>query len=161
MFQTLKTGATVCSMLLLYTWPAMGEAVGDHYEKPDAPDYRLLPDPFPVWTGNFGVINHGGAGGTERMLPTNNNDNAKPGCYVACYSGKKAGAVYGVAPNIFVHGQFRTKGHYENRICRPLRYEKADISRSEKFRVLCKQRVKTCGNDCWAGGDTGGWFGIP
>jgi hypothetical protein len=121
---------------------------------------RLLPPKFPVWTGDFGVVNHGGAGGAQKYLPTVNIFKGAPGCYVACYSKKQTGSIYGVGGEIFVHGQVRVSGRYEARICKPQAFESSDISAGKKFKALCNASITTCKDDCWAGGDTGGWFGI-
>lgn len=131
----------------------------DH-EEGDFENSRLLPAQFPVWTGDFGVVNNGKAGGKKAFLPTVNIFKGTPGCYVACYSRNKQGAVYGVGGGIFVHGQVRVSGSYAARICKPQAFENADISAGKKFKALCNASVATCKDGCWAGGDTGGWFGL-
>ena len=38
----------------------------------------------------------------------------------------------------------------------------ADISAAAKFKRICRKALEARGaGDCWAGGDTGGWFGLP
>ena len=121
---------------------------------------QLLPAKFPVWTMDGGVVNHGDAGGRKTFLPTVNIFKGVPGCYVACYSKTQKGSVYGVGGGIFVHGQVRVSGHYDARVCKPQSFENSDISAGKKFKALCNASVASCKDDCWAGGDTGGWFGI-
>lgn len=125
-------------------------------------EIELLPDPFPVYALDNGVVNHPHAGGERRDLPTRNAYRGVPGCYLACYSRDRTGAVYSVGGGIQVMGQVRVPGRYQGRICRPEGYEKADISALGKFKSLCNGAISSCKDSgCWAGGDTGGWFGIP
>lgn len=133
-----------------------GEDAKIYYEKAHT---VLLPKEFPVYTGPWGVLNHGKSGGTRTYLPTSNDFSSYPGCYVACYSRNSNGAVYPVGSDIFVKGQVRVKGKYDKRVCQPDGYEYQDISAMQRFKDLCNREVRSC-NDCWAGGDTGGWFGI-
>jgi hypothetical protein len=124
----------------------------------DAPDERLLPEAFKVYVRGATVINHPSEGMEERTLPTVNDFKGRPGCYVACYSHDRRKGVYPVGGSIWVLGQLRVPGSYEGRICRPLRFERTDISRASVFREMCRMSVPACGEGCWAGGDTGGWF---
>ncbi len=58
-------------------------------------------------------------------------------------------------------GQVRVKGQYVARICQPEGYQGKDISAAPMFKMLCSKSIPSCAaGDCWAGGDTGGWFGI-
>ncbi|WP_425411923.1 hypothetical protein [Legionella massiliensis] len=120
----------------------------------------LLSSPFPVYViGNSGVINHPYPGAKQVMLPTDNSYTGAPGCYIACYSHQPG--VYAVSPTINVMGQIRVIGKYVDRICQPSGYENRDISAVGKFKVLCSVKIRSCHFiECWAGGDTGGWFGI-
>jgi hypothetical protein len=101
-------------------------------------------------------------GAIEKILPTVNLFKGKPGCYVACYSHQVNQSVYPVSKDIFVMGQVRVEGHYDNRICKPKGYEDKDISAENAFKQLCEDNLKQqCTQlSCWAGGDTGGWFGV-
>ena len=138
--------------LFITTCFALGE--------PMDPNKSLLLSPFPVYTlGNNGVINHPYPGAEQALLPTDNSYTMAPGCYIACYSHNQG--VYPVAADIYVMGQIRVWGKYEDRICQPQGYKGMDISKENKFKFLCSQKINTCRNNtCWAGGDTGGWFGI-
>ena len=87
-----------------------------------------------------------------------------PGCYVACY-GERPGA-YSVG-QFDVHGLIRLEGTYPvsyatdhpaDRICTPAGYEGLDISASSHLSNLCAATFPSCKGDCWAGGDTGGFF---
>lgn len=121
---------------------------------------RMLPSPFPVYViENSGVINHPAPGAVQTFLPTDNSYAEAPGCYIACYSHKPG--VYSVGPDISVMGQIRVKGTYVKRICQPDGYQNLDISKSEQLKGLCSEKIEACrGANCWAGGDTGGWFGV-
>lgn len=122
----------------------------------------LLPADFPVYTDGKTVINHPMPGFAKKTLPTNNDFIQTPGCYVACYSHNNTGsAVYPVSQDIYAYGQVRVPGSYEGRICKPTGYENIDISGDPAFKTLCATKISTCqANQCWAGGDTGGWFGL-
>jgi hypothetical protein len=123
-------------------------------------DQTLLPDNYTVFTNGSVVINHPMPGFVQKTLPTNNDYKKNPGCYIACYSRNKENGIYSVGSNIFVNGQVRVAGSYKNRICVPTGYENKDISKEDAFNVQCA-KISTCtNNQCWAGGDTGGWFGI-
>ncbi|STY29263.1 Uncharacterised protein [Legionella wadsworthii] len=120
----------------------------------------LLPSPYPVYTmENNGVMNHPFPGGVSSFLPTDNSYTLSPGCYIACYSHHQG--IYSVAQDIYVMGQIRVPGQYQARICQPSGFKGMDISRMSQFKLLCSEKIDTCkNNQCWAGGDTGGWFGI-
>lgn len=121
---------------------------------------NLLPSPFPVYIiEGSGVINHPYPGAKQVMLPTDNSYTESPGCYIACYSHNPG--LYAVSPSIYVLGQIRVKGEYDARVCQPDGYKGQDISAADKFKLLCTEKIPACtNNSCWAGGDTGGWFGI-
>lgn len=121
----------------------------------------MLPEKYYVYAGNDGVVNVPYPGLKKVLLPTVNKYKESPGCYIACYSHDKSRAVYSVGGDIYVMGQVRVKGNYENRICLPEGYESADISALDLFKKICNENISNCSNGgCWAGGDTGGWFGI-
>jgi len=124
------------------------------------PEVRLLPENFAVYVRGNSVINHPMPGFTRRILPTVNRFRGRPGCYIACYSHNRDGSVYGVGGNIYVMGQLRVRGRYIRRVCHPEGHVNRDISAADSFRRMCNQAFSTCRNGCWAGGDTGGWFGI-
>ncbi len=122
---------------------------------------NLLPSPFPVYTNGSIVINHSVPGFEQKFLPTNNDFKDNPGCYIGCYSHDKENGIYPVGNNIFVNGQIRVSGSYQARICIPTGYENKPISGEATFKTLCATKIPSCkNNQCWGGGDTGGWFGI-
>ncbi|KTD52345.1 hypothetical protein Lqui_1189 [Legionella quinlivanii] len=123
------------------------------------PNINLLPSPFPVYViEGQAVINHPSPGATKVDLPTDNSYTKQPGCYIACYSHRPG--VYAVSPTISVMGQIRVPGTYVARLCQPAGFENQDISKAEQFKQLCTSKISACKGSCWAGGDTGGWFGI-
>lgn len=124
------------------------------------PNQQLLPDTFSVYVNGDTVINHPNNGFMERQLPTVNLYKGYPGCYIACYSRQRDNAVYAVADNMYVLGQVRIAGKYVGRICEPTNFAGKDISAEDVFKSICNDKILQCqGNHCWAGGDTGGWFG--
>jgi len=79
---------------------------------------------------------------------------------IACYSHSEAGSSYSVGKDIYVMGIVSSlKGRYIGRIFQPEGYEGKDISAEQTFKELCNARFPSCKNGCWAGGDTGGFFG--
>jgi hypothetical protein len=122
---------------------------------------QLLPENFTIYTDGIVTINHPVMGLTAKLLPTVNLYKGTPGCYIACYSHQQENSAYGVGNNIYVHGQVRIAGRYTGRICEPTNFAGKDISSEEAFKTICSGQIKTCTDrQCWAGGDTGGWFGI-
>lgn len=132
----------------------------DGREEPVRPKY-WLPENFFVYVRGNAVINHPAPGYQKKAFPTRNLFKSSPGCYVACYTHNKDNAVYGVGGNIYVAGQLRLRGDYIGRVCHPAGYRNKDISAAQKFKFLCSRYLQeSCRGGCWAGGDTGGWFGI-
>jgi len=132
--------------------------------KPDPdPNQAILPANFKVYTQGRGAVNSPYPGLEAKTLPTINDFIGSPGCYIACYSREEKNSIYSVGGGIYVMGQVRVPGSYSGRICLPKNYEEADISAEPEFKNLCARSLpQACkGDSCWAGGDTGGWFGIP
>jgi hypothetical protein len=121
----------------------------------------MLPEDFRVYVGEGGVINHPVPSYQEHILPTVNRYRGKDGGYIAIYSHNASQGVYSVGEGIYVIGQIRLQGKYIGRIFHPTGYEGQDISAVEEFKRLADETFSACQGDCWAGGDTGGWFGIP
>jgi hypothetical protein len=119
----------------------------------------LLPEDFSVYVHDTTVINHPAEGFEKRLLPTRNLFKGTPGGYVACYSRRETSSVYSVGGGIFVMGQIRMPGKYQKRIFQPKGYAGKDISANPLFKDLCNAQFASCEKSCWAGGDTGGWFG--
>lgn len=117
----------------------------------------LLPEDFYVYAKEDSVINWPAPGFEERILPTVNQYLENDGGYVAFYTRDKEKGIYSVGGGIYVVGQIRLKGQYIDRVFHPDGYEHQDISAVEEFKKLGKETFQA---DCWAGGDTGGWFGI-
>ncbi len=120
-----------------------------------------LPEDFKVYVGEGSVINHPVPGYQERILPTINRYQGNDGGYIAIYSRNASQGVYSVGGGIYVIGQIRLQGKYIGRIFHPLGYEEQDIRALEEFKRLADENFSVCQGGCWAGGDTGGWFGIP
>jgi hypothetical protein len=141
-------------MSFMFATPTIAEVTAD-------PNQTLLPEAYTVYTDGTTVINHAAPGYNEKVLPTINLYKGAQGCYIACYSRQQENAVYSVGNNIYVLGQVRVAGKYNGRICEPTNYAGKDISADVTFKTICTEKVTTCANaQCWAGGDTGGWFGI-
>ena len=123
---------------------------------------RLLPQDFTVHVlASGGVVNWAAPGTHPVTLPTHNLYRGPGGGYVACYSHNAASSAYSVGGDIYVMGQMRVRGLYSGRIFQPRGYQGKDISAAPYFKQLCGQAIAACrGDTCWAGGDTGGWFGI-
>jgi hypothetical protein len=119
-----------------------------------------LPEDFKVYVGNGSVVNWNADGYEEKVLPTVNKYEGSDGGYIACYSRNQEGSIYSVGDGIYVMGQIRVQGKYIGRIFHPIGYENKDISAAQEFKHLCNQTFPSAQGGGWAGGDTGGWFGI-
>ncbi len=127
----------------------------------DLPTQTLLPEDYLVYVHGTTVINHPLLDFSEKILPTINLYKGSPGCYVACYSQHGEQAVYPIDDHIYVLGQVRVAGKYNGRRCDPINFENKEITQDPTFKTLCKDRIPACADgQCWAGGDTGGWFGL-
>jgi hypothetical protein len=123
---------------------------------------RLLPEDFTVYLSDGGVTNRPMPGARPSVLPTRNLYRGGDGGYIACYGHQETGSAYRVGDNIYVMGQVRLRGAYSGRIFQPRGHRGQDISALASFKRICGRAIAACrGNACWAGGDTGGWFGIP
>ena len=144
----------ILSALFLFITPTFADLA-------DEANKTLLPESFVVYTDGATVTNHPELGFSEQLLPTINLYKGTPGCYIACYSHQKQNAIYSVGDNIYVLGQIRIAGRYANNLCEPTNFAGKDISADTTFKTICSEKIQSCtGNNCWAGGDTGGWFGI-
>jgi len=150
-------------LLGLVIGTSLGMAFGLHSASAERsrPEDTLLPEKFQVFVWEGGAVNQEYPDTQQKILPTRNLFKGNPGCYVACYSHQSAGAIYPVGLNLFVMGQMRVEGNYSGRICVPAS-DKGDISAAQNYKDLCTKTFPTACADgkCWAGGDTGGWFGI-
>jgi hypothetical protein len=78
---------------------------------------------------------------------------------IACFSYSEAGSSYSVGGNVYVMGIIDgINGRYNGRMFQPQGYENNDIS-APIFKDLCNSRFPSCKRGCWAGGDTGGFYG--
>ena len=146
----------ITALLLLSTHASVG-ALAHALD----PTQILLPETFEVYVHGETVINHPDEGFSEVALPTVNLYKGSPGCYIACYSQREEHSVYPAGKNIYLMGQVRVAGKYAGRICEPTNFAGKDISGHDPFKALCNEKIPSCaGAHCWAGGDTGGWFGI-
>jgi|APSaa5957512622_1039677.scaffolds.fasta_scaffold130635_2 hypothetical protein len=123
----------------------------------DIMGHQYLPDPFSLYYKDNKATNEIVADATQVSLPTNNNFSITIGCYVVCYSHQEG--VYAVGDSINVIGQVRVNGRYDaNYICQPKRNAEEDLSQSEFLQHVCNKSFRACNGNCWAGGDSGGWF---
>jgi len=91
----------------------------------------------------------------DKNIPTRPSKGA-----ISFYSHSLAGSSYSVGQNIYVMGIIDgLKGQYKGRIFQPEGYENQDISSNQDFKNQCNARFPSCNNGCWAGGDTGGFYG--
>lgn len=92
------------------------------------------------------------------LMVSNTDFKGSPGCFIACYSHQKENSAYAIGNQIYVMGQIRVSGNYnDKRICYPTGFENKDISVAPQFIKLCGEKIKACDKgNCWAGGDSGG-----
>jgi hypothetical protein len=128
------------------------------------PNNQLLPSSLSVYTNGSLTINHPAPGLKQVSLPVNNKNYTKAnGCYMACYSYKQG--LIREGKNIYLIGMVRVPGKYNNnRSCIPTGTAGKDVSGSKTFKMLCnnsfKKQCSITSYGCWAGGDTGGWYGM-
>jgi hypothetical protein len=90
-------------------------------------------------------------------LPTT----SPPSGSIACYSHNQEGSSYSVGNDIYVMGLINhLMGRYVGRIFQPEGYEGKDISKEQQFKNFCNGTFLACKGECWAGGDTGGFYGL-
>lgn len=115
-------------------------------------DDLQLPNNLKVYIQGNRVSRIPTPGYQERNLPVNNDYQANPACYMACYSRNKNTGVYKVDETTYINGMVRVAGIYHDRECMP--------GTEEELINLCK-KIATCINEeCWVGGDTGALYGI-
>jgi hypothetical protein len=76
---------------------------------------------------------------------------------VACYAHRDNGSTPAVA---LIED---LPGRYDGRIFKPMGFEDVNLSESAYFKALCHEtHAAECPSetDCWAGGDTGGFYGL-
>ena len=126
----------------------------------EIPTDYLLPSDFPVYVFDGGVVNHPVPGSRRVVLPTVNRYDGPGGGYVACFP---------PPPRQRVLGGWRHlcdgTGACARRLRRPhlsaLGHRGRDISAAPEFKQICGDAIAACrAGACWAGGDTGGWFGL-
>ncbi len=117
-----------------------------------SPNEQMLLNPFPVYSNGSIVINHPAPGFKKINIPIDNSYQKNPGCYMMCYSHQSG--LYKVGNDIYTQGMIRVAGTYKNVICQSTNADGSDIN------TLCNTKIKTCHGHCWAGGDTGGWYGM-
>ncbi len=121
----------------------------------------FLPEDFKVYSNGKDVINWPAPGFEEITLPTFNDYMGKDGGYIAIYTHDESKGLYSVGDGIYVMGQIRVQGRYNDRIFVPQGYSLGDnITQDEKFLEACKAHFPDMTNEMWVGGDTGGWFGF-
>ena len=80
---------------------------------------------------------------------------------IACYTHPPVGSVNGGYQVVgFIED---VPGHYEGRIFKPKGFEEIDLSKSPHFKRNCHEKFpNVCPGEesCWAGGDTGGYYGF-
>lgn len=124
-----------------------------------AVDY--LPPCFTIYANDEGrAALHPAEGLEERDIPVVNLFDRTPGCYIACYSRNPDKGVFPVADGIYMIGQIRVRGSYNSTLCVPEDYETKDIRGEKTFKEICSKSFSCIGNSCWAGPNTGAWFGL-
>lgn len=123
---------------------------------------NLLPRKLEVYVKGKNISRHYEPGYEKKELRVVNKGYIKgePGGYIACYSRNPEKGVYCVGDGIYVIGLIWMKGSYIGRIFIPDRYEGTDISTDAQLKQTCNVEFPPeGGEDCWPGGDTGGFLG--
>lgn len=121
----------------------------------------VLDDNFKVLVDeNNQVVYHDAPGITIKKLPTINEFQNAPGCYLLCYSESAQHSVYQTNDGDYVVGQIRVPGRYVNQNCVPTNYEDEDIEDNRTFKRKCKKYFRgPCATGCKIETNTKKWFG--
>ena len=123
---------------------------------------NLLPRKLEVYVRGENISRHYEPGYEKKELRVVNKGYIKgePGGYIACYSRNPEKGVYCVGDGIYVIGLIWMKGSYIGRIFIPDGYKGKDISADAQLKQFCNVEFPPeGGEDCWPGGDTGGFLG--
>lgn len=92
------------------------------------------------------------------VIPQRSDNYQSEKCRIVCFSHGRGGSLYSLAEpgrTIYVKGFFVVPGRWDaQNICRPQGYSHADISALPEFKAACKIFVRSCGDNCWAGGNS-------
>lgn len=127
----------------------------------NAAEYYLSED-FAVYIYEDIVLNWQPDSNYEKTyLPTFNYYEGTDGGYVAIYTRDKTAGIYDVGNGIYVMGQIRVQGHYEDHIFIPKGYASDDdITQDPALLEICASYFPATAGRMWVGGDTGGWFDL-
>ncbi|MBN8828496.1 MAG: DUF4153 domain-containing protein [Sphingobacteriia bacterium] len=104
----------------------------------------ILPEDYTVYiTGEGNIMNIYPVPNSKKVIfPTKNHYQGIDGCYMECYSNKKQNAVYSVAKDLYVIGQVRIKGKYNQfLVCNP------NGNIKESFKLCEKYFPESCKNN--------------
>ncbi|MFI4938329.1 MAG: hypothetical protein ACHQJ6_07470 [Candidatus Berkiellales bacterium] len=125
------------------------------------PNQTILPEEFKIYyKEDLGVSSRNFKGATAKLVPTSNNYEGVPGCYIACYAKNPVEGVYSIGDVAYLMGQIRVQGIYHQSLCIPKGYENKDIRTAKEFKQQCAAEFpKQCKNNrCWVGAETANWF---
>ena len=135
----------------------------DTYTLPEeAPLFEWRPRGFVASVKNYRTYNDDPHGTLRSLVSSTSN----PGCYIACYTASKEkphNLSYTTSEGALVLGQVRVSGNYLGSNCAPSGiWFESDLSSSQALKNICTKFFPECSEtqDCWPGGDTGGWFGL-
>lgn len=127
-----------------------------------ATDPSVLPEQFKIYYDpKLGISKKVYKGAAEKVILNNNDVKDGQGCYVSCFSKNAKDAVYPVDTNVYLMGQIRVQGQYQNGNCLPKGFEDKDVRASKEFKAKCEEAFpERCEKDsCWASGsNTANWF---
>lgn len=126
-----------------------------------SPNKTVLPDEVKVYySEKVGLSRKAFNGGTEKVVPTNNDYKDSPGCYLFCVSKNAKHSAYPISDKVYTMGQVRVAGHYMNGLCIPKGYGDKDVRKAKEFKELCEKSFpEKCEKEsCWADANTSQWF---
>ncbi len=131
-------------------------ALSANHQKPSATlTETLVPNPLPVYAKENKVTCTPIHGFEQKKLPVNNDYSGKLGCYIACVSQKPKYAAFSLNYHTHVVGLIRILGQYEQYTCVPKHYKGKNIQNENRFKRLCKKKIKGCKHNCWGMAETG------
>jgi hypothetical protein len=123
------------------------------------PGFQRLPEKFTLFLFKDNISTVESPGSMITSLAVNNDKMINPGCYIACY--RHDYGDYTLDQKNYVVGLVRVWGSYNlsTQVCVPHETRNKDISKIKQYTDECTNSFSTCSKEeCWAGGDTGGWF---
>lgn len=121
----------------------------------------IMPDNMQIYeTKEYGTTKKAVKNATVKSLPTNNDFQGSPGCYLQCVSKNAEYSIFTKGTNEYVKGQMRVKGIYADGHCIPAGFDDKSIQDDKDLQSLCEKNFpKQCvNNSCGINSETADWI---